>query len=82
MTVASIISILSAVLAIVKFFVEYAQQQKWIDAGTAQATLKGLQDADDATQRAAKARELVRLNNARDPSGILRDDDGFRRPGD
>lgn len=80
MTAASIISIISAVLAIVKFFVEHAQQQKWLDAGTAQAILKGLQDADDAIQRAAKARELVRLNNARDPDSILRDDDGFKRP--
>ena len=82
MNATSILGIISAVLAIVKFFVEYAQQQKWIDAGTAQATLKGLQDANDAIQRAAQARELVRLNNARDPDSILRDDDGFRRPGD
>lgn len=82
MTASAIISIISAVLAIARALVDYAQQRKWIDYGTAEATLKGLKDADDAITRATKARELVRLNNTRDPASVLRDDDGFKRPGD
>lgn len=79
MTVTTVISIVSAVLTILRLFLNYAQQKQWIDAGTAEATLQGLKDADDAISRAKKARELVRASNDRDPASIVRDDDGFKR---
>lgn len=82
MTATTIIGIISAVLAIIRSLVQYAEQKKWMDAGTAEAALKGLQDADEAITRAQSARRLVRLGNARDPASVLNDDDGFKRPGD
>lgn len=75
MTAGTIISIISAVLAIAKYFVEMAQQQKWIDVGTAQAALKGLQASNDAIERAQKARELVRSDIARDPASVRKHDE-------
>lgn len=75
MTAATIISIISAVLAIAKYFVELAQQNKWIDVGTTQAALKGLQEANDAITRAQKARELVRSDIARDPTSVRKPDE-------
>lgn len=82
MTAAAVISIISAVLAIARYFVDYAQRQMWIDQGTAAVVLKALQDSDDAISRAQNARALVRASNTRDPASVLRDDDGFKRPGD
>lgn len=81
MSAATIIGIISAILSIAKFFVETAQQNKWIDAGSAQATLKGMQDANDALTRAQKARELVRADIAADPSSV-RKPDPFERTGE
>lgn len=78
MTAATIIGLLSALLSIVKLVAEYATSKKWIDAGTAMAIAKGLQDATDAITRANAARDLVRAGLARDPDSIL-SDDGFRR---
>jgi hypothetical protein len=79
MTVSAAISILSAVLAIARFLVEYFEKQKWIDQGSAEATLKGLQEADAAIAAANKARADVRDTLTRNPDK-LRDDDGFQRP--
>ena len=78
MTASAIIGVVSALLSIVKLIAEYAVSRKWMDAGTAQAVAKGLQDATDAIARANAARDLVRADIARDPSGVMRDD-GFRR---
>jgi hypothetical protein len=78
-TVSAAISILSAVLAIARFLVEYFEKQKWIDQGAAEATLKGLQEADAAIAKANQARADVRDTLTRNPDK-LRDDDGFRRP--
>ena len=80
MTASTIISLLSAVFAVAKWLVGYLEKQKWMDAGAAEATLKGLQEADETIKRATKARQDVRINNARDPDSILRDDDGWKRP--
>lgn len=80
MTVSSAIAILSALLAIARTFTGWLQEKQLLDAGSAQAVLKGLQDADDAITHAKKARELVRIDAARNPSGVLNDDDGFKRP--
>jgi hypothetical protein len=79
MTVSAAISILSAVLAIARFLVEYFEKQKWIDQGSAEATLKGLQEADAAIAAANKARADMRDTLTRNPDK-LRDDDGFQRP--
>jgi hypothetical protein len=79
-TASAIIGIISAVLAIARFLVSYAEQQKWIDAGAAAATLKGLQDADTAVKTANQARADARNTATRDPASILRDDDDFKRP--
>ncbi|WP_338633269.1 hypothetical protein [Afipia carboxidovorans] len=78
MTASTIIGLISAFLAIARLVAEYAVSKKWMDAGTAAAIAKGLQDATDAITRANAARDLVRADLARDPSGIL-SDDGFRR---
>lgn len=78
MTASAIIGVVSALLSIIKLIAEYAVSRKWMDAGTAQAIAKGLQDANDAIARANAARDLVRADIARDPSGVMRDD-GFRR---
>lgn len=78
MTASAIIGVVSALLSIIKLIAEYAVSRKWMDAGTAQAIAKGLTDANDAIARANAARDLVRADIARDPSGVMRDD-GFRR---
>lgn len=78
MSASAIIGLVSALLSIVKLIADYAVSKKWMDAGTAQAVAKGLQDANDAIARASAARELVRSNLARNPDSIL-SDDGFRR---
>lgn len=79
MTASAVIGIISAVFSIVRFFVDYAQRQKWIDEGTAAVVLKSLQDSDDAISRAQNARQLVRASITRDPASVMRDDE-FKRP--
>lgn len=78
MTASAIITLVSALLSIVKLIADYAVSKKWMDAGTAQAVAKGLQDATDAIARANAARDLVRADIARDPDSVV-SDDGFRR---
>ena len=78
-TASAIISIISAVLAIARALVEYVQQRKWMDAGAAEATLKGIRDADAAIKKGNDARAAARDNAAKHPDSV-RDDDGFKRP--
>ena len=78
MSASAIIGLVSAMLSIVKRIADYAVSKKWMDAGTAQAVAKGLQDANDAIARASAARDLVRADLARDPDSVMHDD-GFRR---
>jgi hypothetical protein len=78
-TASTIISIISAVLALARWLVGYAEQRKWMEAGAAEATLKGLQDADAAIAAANQARADVRDNIARNPDS-LRAEDEFKRP--
>ena len=80
MTASTIISLLSAVFAVAKWLVGYAEKQKWMAAGAAEAALKGIQDADAAINAANQARADMHDTNTRDPASVLRDDDGFRRP--
>jgi hypothetical protein len=78
-TASTIISIISAVLALARWLVGYAEQKKWMEAGAAEATLKGLQDADAAIAAANQARADVRDTLARNPDS-LRAEDEFKRP--
>jgi len=78
-TAGTFLSIISAVFTVARWLIGYAEQQKWMAAGAAEAALKGLKDADAAISIANKAREAVRSDLAGDPTR-LRNDDEFRRP--
>jgi hypothetical protein len=78
-TASTILSIISAAFAVARFLIGYAEQQKWMAAGAAEAALKGLQEADAAIAAANQARADMRDIIARNPDK-LRDDDEFRRP--
>jgi hypothetical protein len=78
-TASTILSIISAVFSVAKWLISYAEQQKWMQAGAAEAALKGLQEADAAIAAANKARADVHDILTHDPSR-LRDDDPDRRP--
>lgn len=80
MTASTILSIISAVFTVARWLIGYAEKQKLMAAGAAEAALKGLQEADDAISAANKARADMHDANTRDPASILRDDDGFKRP--
>jgi hypothetical protein len=41
-TASTILSIISAVFAVARWLIGYAEQQKWMAAGAAEAALKGL----------------------------------------
>ncbi len=79
MTASTILSIISAVFTVARWLISYADQQKWMAAGAAEAALKGLKEADDAINVANKARADMRDTLTRNPER-LRDDDGFKRP--
>lgn len=79
MTISTVLSIISAAFAIARFFISYAEQKKWMEAGAAQAALQGIKDADNAIANAREARERVRSDIAADPKR-LRDHDEFERP--
>lgn len=80
MSASAIISIISALLSIVRYFIDYAKKRQMVDDITAQIVLQATRDSDDAIAKAKKARDAVRANNQRDPDSILRDDDGYKRP--
>jgi hypothetical protein len=82
MGAATLIGLISAVLSLARLLISLAQTRGWIDQGAAETALKALRESDDAVSRAQAARNAVRVNNERDPASVLRDDDGFRRPGD
>ena len=79
MTASTILSIISAVFTVARWLISYADQQKWMAAGAAEAALKGLKEADEAISTANKARADMRDNLTRHYDQ-LRDDDGFKRP--
>lgn len=81
-SLSTIISIVSASLSILRWFVNYSQQQKWIAQGEADTILKALQAADENVKNAKQARQNVRDNISRNPSSILQDNDGFKRTDD
>lgn len=79
MTASTILSIISAVFAVARWLISYAEQQKWMEAGAAEAAMKGLKEADAAIADANKARAAMHDILTRDPSR-LREDDADRRP--
>jgi len=78
-SVATILGIVSAVLGLLKSFVSYTEQKKWMEAGEAQAVRKGIEDADQVVKHAREARQDIRDQHVRDPDSIMRDDP-FKRP--
>jgi hypothetical protein len=74
MSLATILSIVSAVLGLLKWFVSFTEQQKWIEIGESRAILKGLEDADKVITEARAVRKAVRDEHLRDPDSIMRDD--------
>lgn len=79
MSFATVVSIISATLGLLKWYVTFSEQQKWIKAGESQALLKGLQDADRVIGEANQARQAARDLATRDPDSVMRDDP-FKRP--
>jgi len=79
MSLATIISIVSGLLAIAKWFISYSEQKRWMEAGEARAILKGLEDAEQVISQAKEVRQAVRDQHIRDPGSIMSDDE-FKRP--
>lgn len=79
MSLATILSIVSGVLGLLKWFVSYSEQKKWIEIGESRAILKGLEDAEQVIRDAREARQAVRDQHMRDPDSIMHDDK-FKRP--
>lgn len=79
MSFATIISIISGLIGIAKWFITYAEQKRWMEAGEAQAIRKGLEDAEQVVREAREARQAVRDQHTRDPDSIMSDDE-FKRP--
>lgn len=79
MSLATILSIVSAVLGLLKFFVSWSEQRKWIKIGESRAILKGLEDCEQTIKTAREARQAARDIATRDPDSVMRDDD-FKRP--
>ncbi len=73
------LGLITAILKVVVGLTNWLHDQKLIDAGTNAAIVKGMQDADEAIDRAKKARELVRADVAAGNDPRLRDDE-FKRP--
>lgn len=79
MSLATILSIVSGVIGLLKWFVSYSEQQKWIEIGASRAILKGLEDCEQVIKEAREARQAVRDQHMRDPDSIMSDDE-FKRP--
>ena len=79
MSLATILSIVSGLIGIAKWFITYSEQQRWMTAGEAQAIRKGLEDAEQIIKQAREARQAVRDQHTRDPDSVMRDDQ-FKRP--
>ena len=73
------LSILNAGLIAVNTLLSWMKERQLIDAGRAEVLTGHLQAALDEIGKANAARDAVRRDVERDPSGV-RDDDGFKRP--
>ncbi len=74
MSLATILSIVSALLGIAKWFISYSEQQKWIEIGESRAILKGFEDCEQVIKDARATRQAVRDEHLRDPDSIMRHD--------
>lgn len=74
------LSILSGLLSVARWFIGWLHDRDLIDATHKSDALKGTQDALDAVAKAKAARASVDASATNNPSGVLRDDDGFKRP--
>lgn len=54
------LKIISLLLSLVKIFVTWAEQKKWMEAGEAEAVKRGLEETNVVIDKARKAREEVR----------------------
>jgi hypothetical protein len=79
MSLTTILSIVSTLLGIAKWFISYSEQKKWIEIGELRAISKGLEDCEQVTKDARAARQAVRDQHMRAPDSIMRDDK-FTRP--
>lgn len=82
MAAGTIISLLSALLSIVKLIAQYADNKQLLDAGAAQAVVRGMEDAQTAVDAASEARRKARdsfANNPPDGTSNGLPDDGYRR---
>ncbi|HTS38935.1 MAG TPA: hypothetical protein VMH84_00140 [Xanthobacteraceae bacterium] len=77
MNIATAFSILSALLSIVRWLIEYMHKKEWIEEGYKNAVLEGVRNADAAIEQARQAREQVRAASARGADPMS--DDEFRR---
>jgi hypothetical protein len=72
----------SCILALLKFvgaLIDYAHDQKLIEAGKSEEIAQALADQSAGLRRAMAARAAVHNSLAVHPDGV-RDDDGFQRP--
>ena len=72
------LSLIAAVIGVVRTLVEYLRDRRSIDAAVAEMLLKSNREALDAIDQANKARERVRADVERNPADLM-SDDGFRR---
>ena len=79
MSFATILSVVSGIIGLLKWFVSYSEQQKWIEIGESRALLKGLEDCEKVISEARAARKAVRDEHRHDPDSIMRDDK-YQRP--
>lgn len=73
------LKIISLLLSLVKIFVTWAEQKKWMEAGEAEAVKRGLEETNVVIDKARKAREEVRSDLARNPDNVMRDDEFTRK---
>lgn len=69
------LTLLKLLLSIASAIASYAERRQMLEAGAAQAVLKGVRDADEAIARARAARDAVRD----DPDSVR--DDPYNRDG-
>jgi hypothetical protein len=72
------LSLIAAVIGIVRSLVEYLRDRQAIDSAVAETLLKTNREALDAIEQANKARQRVRSDIERNPADLM-SDDGFKR---
>lgn len=70
--------LLTALVKMVAAFIDYANTNKLLKAGEAQALSKQLEDVNERVRKAIEARKAVRDSIDANPGSVF-DDDGYRR---